>query len=108
MPEASPRGDRCGASLGLDAPSDIQLSPDGRHVYIAGDSSVTSFARDAGTGALPIGGCISNTGSDGRCANGTALSGAWDLVFAPDGATLYAATRTAAGSRRRRRHRALA
>lgn len=88
------RDGRCGAASALERPSAIALSPDGAHLYLSSeaDASVTWFARDAATGAVTPLGCISNSGSDGRCVNATALNEVSELVFAPDGATLYAAT----------------
>lgn len=95
-----PRDGRCGAAPALERPSSIALSPDGRHLYLSSrlESSVTWYERDENTGALSYGGCISNSGSDGACVNATALDEVSELAFAPDGATLYAASGTNPGA----------
>src|SRR5262245_15331645 len=91
-----PRGDRCGATAGLWGADGVAVSPDGRHVYVAGavDGVLLTFARDAGSGALTFAGCVSDDGSDGRCVNGTGLGGASGVEISPDGGAVYA---TAAG-----------
>ena len=47
------------------------------------DASISVFRRDADTGALTPGGCVSDTGSDGRCVNGTALRSVSDVGVSP-------------------------
>jgi DNA-binding beta-propeller fold protein YncE len=47
------------------------------------------FARDADTGALTERSCVSDTGSDGQCLDGVALSGARRLVVPADGRNVY-------------------
>jgi DNA-binding beta-propeller fold protein YncE len=90
--KAAPRGDRCTGALNLLAPSSLAVSPDGKSVYVVSnfDSSIAQFKRDADTGALTAGGCVSDTGSDGRCANGTALRSVSDVALSGDGASAFA------------------
>jgi DNA-binding beta-propeller fold protein YncE len=47
-----------GGASGLDGARAVAVAPDGAHVYVAGELSraVAIFARDAGTGALTLGG----------------------------------------------------
>ena len=54
------------------------MSPDGKSVYVTADTpgSVSVFSRDAESGDLEPVMCVSETGSDGLCADGTALAGA--------------------------------
>ena len=95
--KAAPRGGRCGGAWGLWNPADLAMTPDGTSLYVASpdDDSLTTFTRDAGTGNLVWAGCVSNSGSDGLCADGTGMNGAQAISVAPDGATVYL---TAAGA----------
>ena len=78
-------------------PTDVAVSPDGRNVYVAaGDSgALSTFRRDAQTGALAQLACVSNNGTDGRdgtdgaCADGDALRGASSVAVSPDGKFVY-------------------
>jgi len=85
------RGDRCGAAGALIGASGVDVSADGAHVYVtaATDGAVTVFGRDQETGALHEVMCVSDTGSEGRCVNGTGLAGASSVVVAADGADVY-------------------
>ena len=93
----SPAGevDSCLDARGIDHPEDIAMSPDGKHVYAAAfaSDSVAVLSRDAGTGDLsqPAGSsaCVSETGSDGQCADGNGLDGAESVTVSPDGAYVY-------------------
>jgi len=71
-------GEHCAGGFALDGVSSVAVSPDGRFVYAASSRSnaVVVFARDATSGALTEVSCVSDTGSDGACADGTALAGA--------------------------------
>ncbi|MDA0185615.1 lactonase family protein [Solirubrobacter phytolaccae] len=84
-------GERCASGYALDGAAGVAVSPDGKHVYVAGERSgaVVTFARDAGTGALTELGCVSDTGSDGQCADGVALAGAQSVLMASDGEDVY-------------------
>ena len=86
-----PRQDRCGQAHGLIGASDVAVSPDGRHLYATTqiDDELHAFTRDATTGAIAPVMCISDTGSDGRCVNGTGLQGATSVEVAPDGRDVY-------------------
>jgi len=84
-------GERCVAGYALDGAAGIAVSPDGKHVYVAAERSgaVSTFTRDATSGALTEDGCVSDTGSDGQCADGTALAGADGVLVSNDGADVY-------------------
>jgi len=73
---------------GLSLAQDLDVSPDGKHVYIAseGDSAVGIFSREATTGALTYLGLV----KEGFDVVG-GLSGANDVVVSPDGKHVYAA-----------------
>jgi DNA-binding beta-propeller fold protein YncE len=91
-----PRADRCRAGFALEETSGVAVSPDGKNVYVtaAKPGSVSVFSRDADTGNLTPVMCVSENGSDGLCADGTALLGASSVVVAPDGRQVFV---TAAG-----------
>src|SRR5262249_6634498 len=61
-----------------------------------GTSGIAVFNRDAGTGGVTFGSCITDSGGDGLvgsegvCADGDAMNSVEGLAFTPDGSTLYA------------------
>jgi 6-phosphogluconolactonase (cycloisomerase 2 family) len=80
--------DGVGGVDGLAGATDVEVSPDGAHVYASGgvDGAVVVFSRDPGTGALTY----VETHRDG--VNGVdGLDGASDLVVTPDGNHVYVA-----------------
>jgi DNA-binding beta-propeller fold protein YncE len=90
----------CADGHGLDGPSGVAVSGDGKSVYVAATSSPTNSAvarlnRNLTTGALtqPAGtpGCVSETGA-GPCAHGHALKGATGVAVSPDGKSVYVAS----------------
>lgn len=79
-----------------DATSDqfpwLAIAPDGRQAYAASPSADTLglVPRDPATGALgQIAGCVSLTGTGGRCGVGRALAAIGDPVVSPDGHNVY-------------------
>jgi len=86
-----PRADRCRAGFGVIGISGVAVSQDGRHVYVtaADPGSVSAFSRDPDTGDLEPIMCVSENGSDGLCADGTALTGASSITIAPDGGQVF-------------------
>ena len=83
--------DRCGQVVGLLGASDVAVSRDGAHVYVASATTgaLLGFVRDGVTGALTKQQCISDSGSDGLCIDGTGLAGARAVAIAEDGADVY-------------------
>jgi 6-phosphogluconolactonase (cycloisomerase 2 family) len=82
------------ASPGLDRASGITISSDGRFVYVAGaySNAVTTFTRNASTGALTPAGCIADVGSPHQgCTAGKGLRGASFVRLSPDNRVLYVA-----------------
>jgi len=85
-------GERCTVAPMLGGASGVAVSADGRFVFLSASTSgaISTYRRDADSGALERVSCVSDTGSDGLCTNVNALRGVGDLVIAPDGRTLYA------------------
>ncbi len=93
-------GITCADGRGLITPTYLEVSPDGRHVYVASIDSngVAIFSRNANTGALNqlsgIEGCIAEAGDGITCADGAGLSGAYTLTVSPDGWHVYVVSAT--------------
>lgn len=72
--------------------SDVTVSPDGANVYSTSysGSAVTTFGRDASTGALTQLGCVANGGAYG-CATPTSatLANPKGIQLSPDGSNVY-------------------
>lgn len=71
----------------------VAVSPDGRHVYVAGSVQergvLLAFARDEASGRLTFVQCLAETARDG-CTASAALYGAADVVVSRGGRTVYA------------------
>ena len=91
-------GGECVDGTALVQPFHAAVSKDGKHVYVAsfGSAAVAVFARDKTTGALTqltgTAGCVSETGTGGECADGTALGQANVSAVSPDGKHVYVAS----------------
>lgn len=85
----------CGAVRGVSAPEEVAVSPDGRHVIVAGSRSNAVAVLHQGTGGLSQrdgeAGCIA-TGAAESCARGRALRGPVDLAITADGREIYVAS----------------
>ena len=88
---------RCSVGTALKGAYSVAVSPDGDSVYAASLNSdaVVVFDRTS-DGTLTqkpgVAGCISETGSGGQCADGTALEGgAFAVTVSPDGSSVYSA-----------------
>jgi 6-phosphogluconolactonase (cycloisomerase 2 family) len=93
-------GTACGAANttpGLNGPTSVTVSPDGKSVYTASRTSgaVVRFDRSPSYGWLTPAGCIQNTGgTDCGAANTTpGLGGAHAVTVSPDGSSVYIASR---------------
>jgi DNA-binding beta-propeller fold protein YncE len=89
-------GGACAVAHPLEGTQSVTVSPDGANVYAvtSAESAIVAFARSAATGALAqlpgTAGCVSDGGSAGRCAGGTAFRGVTSVAFSPDGRSAYA------------------
>jgi 6-phosphogluconolactonase (cycloisomerase 2 family) len=75
-----------GGVVGLDGAVAVEVSPDNRHVYVAGsmEDSVVAFNRDTTSGALTFQ-AVYTDGTGGV----EGISGASAIAFSPDGGHLY-------------------
>jgi len=78
--------DGVGGVSGLQAPSHVAVSPDGKNVYVSseGSDAVAVFSRNGGTGALTF----VESKRDG-VGGVVGLAGAAGVVVSPDGAHVY-------------------
>ncbi|MBP9155989.1 MAG: beta-propeller fold lactonase family protein [Xanthomonadales bacterium] len=78
----------------LAAPSDVVLSPDGLHAYVASESldTIVAYSRDVTTGRLTR---IAHYTDQSAGFAGALLDGPSDLVVSGDGAQIYVASRNA-------------
>lgn len=90
----------CSAARGISEPEDVLVSPDSRHVLVAGSRSdavaVLRSGQDGLSQADGAAGCISQGGTEG-CAPGKALRGPVDLAISPDGRSVYTASSSSDG-----------
>jgi 6-phosphogluconolactonase (cycloisomerase 2 family) len=91
-------GGACADGTALVGPRSVAVSPDGKNLYFPATTAaaIAVFARDQVTGALRqlsgTSGCVSESGTNGSCAVGTALSGARSAAVSPDGTSVYVAS----------------
>jgi DNA-binding beta-propeller fold protein YncE len=89
---------QCAPGVGVFGAASTAVSPDGRHVYVAGSlgGTVAVFARAQGTGALTqlagSAGCVRDSELDfegDTCAKAFALDSATSVAVSPDGRNVY-------------------
>ncbi|HVH26673.1 MAG TPA: beta-propeller fold lactonase family protein, partial [Vicinamibacterales bacterium] len=89
-------GGTCADGKGLGQAVFLEVSSDGKNVYVASQVSnaVAVFARNRTTGALRqlsgAAGCVSEDGTAGTCTDGKGLNGAIGVTVSPDGQYVYA------------------
>jgi hypothetical protein len=100
----------CATAKALLDPIALAAAPGGGQIAvvsagddISGTNGVTVLGRDAQTGALSFGSCVTDDGGAGRvgstgaCDDGDALSGADAVAFSPDGRFAYVSAERADG-----------
>ena len=89
-------GSGCAVARALASPEEVAVTPDSRHVLVAGMRSNAVVVLRVGPDGLAqadgAGGCIAQGGGSEGCAVGKALSGPVDLAISPDGRYVYAAS----------------
>jgi len=93
-------GVTCADGRGLVNPIQLQMSPDGKNVYVTsvGSSALTTFSRNTTTGVLTqlggTAGCIAENGDGSTCADGKGLNEVVFVTVSPDGSNVYATAQT--------------
>ena len=86
---------------GLSGSTDAVVSPDGKNVYVIGnsDDAVAEFSRDAANGLVAPLGCIVEPGTEGTCDGGgvTGLQNPQAIVISPNGQNVYVAAQDGVG-----------
>jgi 6-phosphogluconolactonase (cycloisomerase 2 family) len=84
-------GERCTAAPLLSGASGVAVSADGNFVFVSAGTTgaISTYRRDVNTGALERVSCVSDTGTDGLCANVNGLRGAGQIRIGPHAKTLY-------------------
>ena len=92
-------GSDCAAARALSGPEEVAVTPDSRHVLVAGARSNAVAVLTAGPAGLSqaVGeaGCIARGGGSEGCASGKALTRPVDLAISRDGNHVYAASSVA-------------
>src|SRR5215211_3745134 len=78
--------------------TDTEVSPDGRHVYVATRYTIWTFLREPTTGALQRirgrRGCIRHRSRTAHCGRALGMSGVQGIALSPDGRNVYAAAQS--------------
>ena len=86
----------CSTARGLASPEEVAVTPDSRHVLVAGSRSNAVVVLRAGPDGLSqadgAAGCIARGGGPEGCGVGKALAGPVDLAISPDGRFVYVAS----------------
>ena len=82
------------------SPQTVLVSPDGKHVYVAGRDNLAGilvFSRDPATGLLTQlaapDGCLSGSGDGVTCTDVNQLGRPWSLTISPSGDRMFAPRR---------------
>jgi 6-phosphogluconolactonase (cycloisomerase 2 family) len=88
----------CATGAGLVGPADVEVSPDGKFVYVVAGggrgelpASILTFARDPETGSLSQAGCMFANPPEGPCKDTSPVAPGGALALSPDGRNAYMA-----------------
>lgn len=98
----------CLDGKGLLGAHGLAVSPDGKNVYVAATNDTVAILQRAGNGdPVPPGhlyqpleqwSCVSDTGSNGACIDGTALDAPRSVTLSVDGKFVYVSSTTSAST----------
>lgn len=90
---------RCADGTAMPRTTALASSPDGRHIYVTSriSRSVAIFERALDGGLTQVG-CVSENGTDGACADGTALEAPTAVAVSPRGGSVYVTSGKPGGS----------
>jgi DNA-binding beta-propeller fold protein YncE len=93
-------GSFCAVARGISSPEEVAVTPDGRHVLVAGMRSNAVAVLEQGPDGLSQAegeaGCIARGGAEG-CASGRRLAGPVDIAITADGRGVYVASSVSDG-----------
>jgi DNA-binding beta-propeller fold protein YncE len=84
-----------GYGSGINEPTGVLVSADGRHLYVTAglDQTLSTFDRDPATGAIQFAGCLSTNAKTSRCKHLSigrwGFEGLGEPLLSPDGKFLY-------------------
>jgi fibronectin-binding autotransporter adhesin len=91
-------GGQCSDGKALNGSVSVAVSPDGKSVYVSSflSEAVATFLRNGTDGTVTqlagTAGCVSESGTNGRCVNGKALGQPMSITVAPGGKHVYVAS----------------
>jgi DNA-binding beta-propeller fold protein YncE len=91
-------GGQCSDGKALNGPVSVAVSLDGKSVYVSSflSEAVAAFVRNGTDGTVTqlvgTAGCVSESGTNGRCVNGKALAQPMSVAVTPGGKHAYVAS----------------
>ncbi len=83
----------------LSSPKGVQVSPDGRNLYVVGLLGLNVFSRDSATGSVTQTSCVSHTSGAGCTASSNSLFiDLFGIDVPDDGSSLYVTSKLSSGN----------